>query len=84
MYTHGQFGPNKLPKANALSNMTPPLNHANLRAGPVVGFAVKFAAIQVAWALQRVISTVHSAIRGGFLFSRASVCTCCRVCCIDR
>lgn len=36
------------------------------------GFAVKFAAIQIAWTLQRVISTVHSAIRGGFMTARAS------------
>ena len=44
-----------------------PLRHAiNI----TQGFAVKFAAIQVAWALQRVISTVHSAIRGGFMTAR--------------
>lgn len=41
------------------------------------GFAVKFAAIQVAWTLQRVISTVHSAIRGGFMTARASPSLCC-------
>jgi len=37
---------------------------------PHTGFAVKFAAIQFAWAMQRVLSTVHSAVRGGFLFAR--------------
>ncbi len=39
-------------------------------AGPSVGFIVQFAAVQCAWMLQRILATVHSAMRGGLMFSR--------------
>ena len=39
-------------------------------AAPVIGFAIKFAAVQAAWMLHRVLATVHSAMRGGLMFSR--------------
>lgn len=40
---------------------------------PSVGFLVQIAAIQVAWMLQRLLATVHSAMRGGMMFSRGGL-----------
>ena len=40
---------------------------------PTIGFIVQFAAVQVAWMLQRLLATVHSAMRGGLMFSRGGM-----------
>ena len=37
----------------------------------IVRFSVKLIAVTIAWMLSRVITAVHSAIRGGLLFSRS-------------
>lgn len=39
-------------------------------AGPVMHYLIKSFAISVAWTVQRVLSAVHSAMRGGLMFSR--------------
>jgi hypothetical protein len=39
-------------------------------ARPLISFIIKSIAVSIAWMLQRMISLVHSAIRGGLLFSR--------------
>lgn len=40
---------------------------------PGVGLLVQLAALQVAWVLQRLLATVHSAMRGGMMFSRGGM-----------
>lgn len=37
---------------------------------PLVSYAVKSIAISFAWFLQRILSSIHSAVRGGHMFSR--------------
>lgn len=37
---------------------------------PIILLVVKLIAVNIAWLLQRIISTVHSAVRGGQLFAR--------------
>lgn len=37
---------------------------------PFIGLGCKFVAITIAWLIQRIISSVQSAIRGGLMFSR--------------
>lgn len=37
---------------------------------PVIGLVCRFLAITIAWFIQRIISSVQSAIRGGLMFSR--------------
>lgn len=37
---------------------------------PVIGVICKFVAISIAWLIQRIISSVQSAIRGGLIFAR--------------
>jgi hypothetical protein len=39
-------------------------------AGILLTYAIKSAAISVAWTLRRVVSSYHSAIRGGLMFSK--------------
>lgn len=39
-------------------------------ASPIIKYTCKCVAISVAWTLQRIISTVHSSIRGGLMCSR--------------
>ena len=39
-------------------------------ASPLVMYAVKASCISVAWFLQRILSAVHSAVRGGTMVSR--------------
>ncbi|MDP2434650.1 MAG: hypothetical protein Q8P67_02800 [archaeon] len=39
-------------------------------AAPVVGYLVRMAAMSFTWFLHRFMSAFHSAIRGGFLFTR--------------
>ncbi|CAM9712177.1 unnamed protein product, partial [Hapterophycus canaliculatus] len=41
---------------------------------PMINYFCKFAAMTVAWWVQRFISTVQSAIKGGLLFSRSLMC----------
>ncbi|CAN0373046.1 unnamed protein product, partial [Ectocarpus fasciculatus] len=38
---------------------------------PMINYFCKFVAMTVAWWIQRLISTVQSAIKGGLLFSRS-------------
>jgi len=39
-------------------------------AQPLISYGVKSIAISIAWFVQRIISSVHSAIRGGHMFSK--------------
>ncbi|CAN0532391.1 unnamed protein product, partial [Scytosiphon promiscuus] len=41
---------------------------------PMINYFCKFVAMTVAWWIQRFISTVQSAIKGGLLFSRSLMC----------
>ena len=36
----------------------------------LVDYSIHYVAISIAWTLQRLVSSVHSAIRGGLMFSR--------------
>lgn len=52
----------------ALASVVPEKFHKWI--GPLIEIVCKFVAISIAWFIQRVISSVQSAIRGGLMFSR--------------
>lgn len=52
----------------ALGSVVPDKFHKWI--APLIEILCKFVAISIAWFIQRVISSVQSAIRGGFMFSR--------------
>ena len=52
----------------ALENVIPP--EYKKWAEPIVMYTVKTMCISVAWCLQRIISAIHSAVRGGTMVSR--------------
>ena len=52
----------------ALGSVVPEKYHKWI--GPIIEIVCKFVAISIAWLIQRVISSVQSAIRGGLMFSR--------------
>ncbi len=52
----------------ALANIVPAKFHKWI--SPLIEVLCKFVAISIAWFIQRVISSVQSAIRGGLIFSR--------------